>query len=244
MKKTRKRWSTEEFIEKCKQIHGDKYTYDKTVYTKMHAPIIVTCLKHGDFTIHANEHSGRGYGCSKCAHEKSCFLQKDTTESFIKKSKQINGDRYDYSKTIYGKNAHEKIILTCKEHGDFMMTPNSHLSRKCGCSKCIPQGGWTKISWRNICKNKIPKLYILKCFNEEEIFYKIGITSSTVEHRFRSKHWMPYKYEILKIIESTDSDFIFSLERKLHKENTQFLYKPKIWFDGFTECFSNYINTH
>ena len=40
------------------------------------------------------------------------------TENFIKKAKSIHGNEYDYSKTIY-KGSHEKIIVTCKIHGDF-----------------------------------------------------------------------------------------------------------------------------
>ena len=57
-----------------------------------------------------------------------------TTEKFIEKAKEIHGDRYDYSKTLYIR-AHEKVIITCLEHGDFEQTPDNHCRKK-GCPSC------------------------------------------------------------------------------------------------------------
>jgi len=47
---------------------------------------------------------------------------------------KIHGDKYDYSKVEY-KNAHTKVCIVCKEHGEFYQTPNSHLNGN-GCPKC------------------------------------------------------------------------------------------------------------
>ena len=58
----------------------------------------------------------------------------DKSLLFISKSKKIHGDRYDYSKVIYI-NAKTKVIISCKEHGDFEQTPSNHLS-KFNCQKC------------------------------------------------------------------------------------------------------------
>lgn len=57
------------------------------------------------------------------------------TERFIKKAKNIHGEKYDYSKVVY-KNAHSKIILICKEHGEFEQKPHNHLTGY-GCIKCV-----------------------------------------------------------------------------------------------------------
>ena len=56
------------------------------------------------------------------------------TESFIKKSKEIHGDKYDYSKVKYKKSI-EHVIIVCKIHGNFYQSPNSHLNGG-GCKKC------------------------------------------------------------------------------------------------------------
>ena len=60
--------------------------------------------------------------------------QKNKNQLFINKSKKIHGDKYDYSKVDYV-NAKTKIIIICKEHGEFYQTPSNHLS-KYNCQKC------------------------------------------------------------------------------------------------------------
>lgn len=56
------------------------------------------------------------------------------TEEFIRKARELHGDRYIYSKINYIKSK-DKVIITCPIHGDFEIFPNSHLKGK-GCSHC------------------------------------------------------------------------------------------------------------
>ncbi len=64
---------------------------------------------------------------------------KKTTEQFIKESRVIHGDDYDYSKVKYINN-HTNIIISCPKHGDFNQLPNGHLRGR-GCPEC----GVTKV---------------------------------------------------------------------------------------------------
>jgi hypothetical protein len=41
----------QQFIEKAKEKHGNKFDYSKTKYKNQNTPIIVTCPIHGDFKI-------------------------------------------------------------------------------------------------------------------------------------------------------------------------------------------------
>lgn len=59
----------------------------------------------------------------------------NSTESFISSAKEIHGDNYDYSKTVYVKIS-EKVIVVCKKHGDFFVTPGNHIYNKQGCRQC------------------------------------------------------------------------------------------------------------
>jgi ferredoxin-like protein FixX len=59
-------------------------------------------------------------------------------QAFLEKAKKIHGDKFDYSKVIY-RNAKTKVTVTCKEHGDFLVTPNNHLTGY-GCPKCCGRG--------------------------------------------------------------------------------------------------------
>ena len=56
------------------------------------------------------------------------------TLEFIDKAKKIHGDRYVYSKVKYCKSK-IKVIITCRIHGDYEQSPNSHLRGK-GCRIC------------------------------------------------------------------------------------------------------------
>jgi len=62
-------------------------------------------------------------------------VKKITTEEFIKRSKIIHGDKYDYSETVYV-NSNTPIKIICPEHGVFEKKPNKHIHSKQGCPKC------------------------------------------------------------------------------------------------------------
>jgi hypothetical protein len=59
---------------------------------------------------------------------------KITTIDFIKKSKVIHNDTYNYSKFIY-KNIKTKGIIICPVHGEFIQLADSHLQGS-GCPRC------------------------------------------------------------------------------------------------------------
>lgn len=159
-------------------------------------------------------------------------------EAFIKKAKSIHGDKYDYSLTKY-KNTKSKVVITCKEHGNFQQVASAHLQGR-GCYKCIDHIGWSKTQWNTHCKNKKnsePKVYIINCYNNEESFVKIGITSNSIYERFGKTSLMPYSYEILKEIKGSP-DFVWDKEKELHRLCKPFKYKPLKSFGGETECFT------
>lgn len=119
---------TETFIQKAQLVHGDKYDYSKVVYKKAIEKVIIICKEHGEFLQTPNKHLGK-CGCSKCSG-----VYKPTTDEFIINAILVHGNKYDYSKVKY-KKAIEKIVIICKEHGEFKQTPNSHLVGS-GCPFC------------------------------------------------------------------------------------------------------------
>lgn len=125
--------TTENFVEKANLVHNFKYTYFKTKYVSTHKKVIITCPIHGDFEQTPASHL-RGTGCPKCAIELGKTKLKSNTEEFINKSKQIHGDRYNYSKVNYI-NAYTPVIIICSKHGEFEQRPTNHLCGK-GCPKC------------------------------------------------------------------------------------------------------------
>ena len=73
---------------------------------------------------------------------------KRTTEQFILESKNIFGNKYDYSKVDY-KNNREKVCIICPKHGEFWQSPECHLRGHEGCKECCKE----KIG-RNILKTQ------------------------------------------------------------------------------------------
>lgn len=119
--------TTEKFIERAKKIHGDKYDYSKVKYENTDTKVCIICPKHGEFWQTPHHHL-MGIGCPYCGQKKY-----DTNE-FIRRAKEVHGDKYDYSKTnfICKKN---KVIITCPIHGDFEQLPLNHLAGR-GCPEC------------------------------------------------------------------------------------------------------------
>jgi len=139
--KPNKQYTTDEFVQKCKKIHGDKYNYSLVSYKNAYTKVDIICEKHGIFSVRPSDHLN-GVSCSLCSLG---FIKnnKISTEEFIIKANKVHNNMYNYSKTIY-KNSRSKLIITCKEHGDFLQKAESHLRGR-GCPNCIKSTGENKI---------------------------------------------------------------------------------------------------
>lgn len=62
------------------------------------------------------------------------MAKKLTQEEFIRRARELHGDRYDYSKVEYV-NARTKVCIVCPRHNEFWQTPRDHLSGY-GCKTC------------------------------------------------------------------------------------------------------------
>jgi len=122
------RYTTDTFITKANDIHGNIYDYSLVNYVDSKIKVIIICKKHDIFEQAPNKHLQK-QGCSKC----NCY-EKSNNENFINKSKNIHGDKYNYSKVNYV-NSQTKVVIICKLHGEFEQIPNSHLQGS-GCLKC------------------------------------------------------------------------------------------------------------
>ena len=131
-----------EFIERAKKIHGEKYDYTNSIYVTGKTKIKIDCYKHGSFWQTPYSHIIQRCGCKKCYFDRKSIEKKYTTEKFIKMAKGIHGKKYDYSKTNYiGSSI--KVEIFCKYHNKpFFQIPNHHL-RGAGCPIC---GGNLKLT--------------------------------------------------------------------------------------------------
>lgn len=224
-----------EYIEKVSEVHSNKYTYLNTCYINSTTKIVVTCPIHGDWETNPRNHL-KGCGCPKCVGKGL------STEEWINRFTKVHNSKYDYSKFIYN-SIYSKSIITCSKHGDFLQSPHNHSNGQ-QCPACSREEAWIHNSYYNVTnaeKNKtewlaIPcNLYVIKMAAQDEVFYKIGITSQDISRRFR-EHDTTYEVNVLELIESNRFDAII-LENKLRDLHKEYKYKPKQFFKGHTECF-------
>lgn len=173
-----------------------------------------------------------------------------TQEQFIARATKVHADTYTYDSVVYGKDNTEKVIITCKEHGDFLQSPDKHLRGR-GCPSCaitkislarrLSPNGWSHTEWEtkgNASSNfEGFSLYIIHCTGNGEEFVKVGKTFTSIGRRFRSEQALPYKFRVLEQV-YYNAYAISKLEEKMHKALKPYSYTPKREFGGQHECYS------
>ena len=129
-----KKLTREEFVERARKVHGDKYDYSKVEYKSSADKVEIICPAHGSFWQSPLKHLA-GQGCPTCGRERFINSRRLTTEKFIEKARVIHGDKYDYSRVDY-KNCDSNVEIVCPIHGPFFQAPTVHIHLKCGCPHC------------------------------------------------------------------------------------------------------------
>lgn len=214
-------YNKKETIEKLIVECENSYNKDISKSFRLNIFVDLICEKHGlvQGEIRQDLYNIK---CPIC-HKKETKKRKFTKDSFIRLLYEIHNDTLDFSKTEYIK-SNKKVKYICKIHGEKEALP-SNLLKGHGCSRCNfdkqkeNPGSWSYSSWEK--KAKLSnyfdsfKVYIIRCWNDEEEFYKIGRTYVTVNRRFASKFDMPYNYEIIHVIEDENVKTICNMESKL-----------------------------
>ena len=161
-------YTTEEFIEKAKKVHGDKYNYSLVKYKNAKSKIKINCKEHGVFEQGANDHLS-GSGCMNCGGG-----YQSNTKEFIEKAKKIHGNKYNYSLVDY-KNRKTNVIIICPNHGEFEQTPATHLKGS-NCIKCALRGNTKDFIKRSIeiHGNKYDYSLVDYKFNYKKVMIKCG----------------------------------------------------------------------
>jgi hypothetical protein len=171
----------------------------------------------------------------------SIITAEDKTAYFIAKVKAKFPDiKYDYSQAIYVDNV-TPITILCPKHGTFEQVPNTHLVGS-GCPRCnVGKGeGPGRYNIKRAEKHKAEWqkteawLYIIRCFGHSEQFCKVGITTTELSYRFRTKELMPYDYDLVQLVSTNLYDAVY-LEQSVLQEKTSYL--PGRFFSGYTECY-------
>jgi len=205
------RMTTEEFIERAKEIHGDIYDYSKVDYINATTAVDIICKKHGSFIRKPYPHL-LGYGCPTCGKEKVSFQSKPEFEikEYIENLgfEVIHGDRhlgFELDLYIPEKN------LAIEYNGIYWHSSGSkgadekaktqHLKKTEACEKNgmhllhIFENEWLDNSdlWKSVICQKLGKsqrIYARKCHVGEipkkaaDAFMKANHLQGTVGHKY------------------------------------------------------------
>lgn len=179
---------------------------------------------------------------------------KFTIESAVDKNEfarnriiEVHGEAFDLSRVNYTR-GRDNITIGCKKHG-FVDVQFNNLVQHRGCPKCGNEllkeevkdnGGWEYSKWeeQGLKSNNFDsfKIYVIKCWNEEEEFFKIGKTFNTMKDRMKGNNCskaMPYNWEVVKLFPLTDARSVCELEVEAKNLLREFRYTPKIEFSGY-----------
>jgi hypothetical protein len=224
--------SNEDFVEKCRLMHGDRYDYSSTEYISSGEKVVVICPDHGPFSVLAMNHQ-KGVICEKCWRA----LNTKTRAEFIELATKIHGDFYNYCEVDYINND-TKVIILCPKHGPFTQLPRIHNSDH-GCTKCNEVGFWDLSNLSESQQSEPNGLYILhmRSENHTEEFIKIGI-SNNLDRRIKEIiNKSSYVVTALSYIES-NRRIAIETEKQLHDELYSYQQRPLQAFQGLSECIS------
>ena len=124
-----------EFLERFKEVHGDKYDYSLVEYVNNSTKVKIICKKdgHGIFEQNPDSHS-RGQGCPDCGLIQRKEKRKLGFNEFVERSNVIHGNFYGYEKVEYVNNT-TNVIIICPKHGEYLQKPVKHLIGR-GCPDC------------------------------------------------------------------------------------------------------------
>ena len=126
----------ESFVTLSNLLHNGKYDYSQFEYKGKDTKGQIICPIHGSFFQTPNTHvrKNRPSGCPLCAKES----RKTSFEDFLKLSRKIHGDKYEYDKSSYN-GMNQKLKVYCKKHKFwFSCSGNNHTNKSnpTGCPKC------------------------------------------------------------------------------------------------------------
>lgn len=217
-------------LNQCNKIHNNAYAYDFSDYKNAHDKINIICKIHGAFPQTVTAHIYGKEGCPDCSNISRGLTNRLSIETFIEKSIQIHGDKYDYTSVNYT-GWSNKVIILCPVHGPFKQSPRDHFDG-CGCQQCAKHG---------FDPSKPAYLYYLKITTDDNrILYKIGITNRTVETRFSLTDLS--KIEIVKQKLYENGQEAFDWELYFKRKYKQYQYQgPDILSSGNTELYTEDI---
>ena len=231
-------------IEKCREVHGNKYDYSKVIFTRTIDKIEIVCPEgHSFYMTPSNHyHIKHPQGCPICSGKGP---GKDGGVIFLAKAHKVFEDLFEYGQYIDSKT---HMDMRCTTHDiRVSQSPTHHLMGKNPCRSCTAD----KLrsyhpSPYNITKatrgdfNFPSEVYLIRLTNTDESFLKVGISKDTSK-RVREFIGKGYSVEILLTKPFLSCNDAIMVEQSMHVLFEEHSYIPRVTFKGMFECFTEDI---
>jgi len=213
----------EDFVTKASKIHNGYYTYPISDYSGPNYKVTVKCPIHGIYRPFGKSHLS-GAKCRRCSSGTISETE------FIQHCDKVHNHKYIYTKSKYTTKNHF-VSIECPTHGDFKQRAMEHWNGS-GCSKCFLE----KTNYDKY--NGVPTILYYIHFSDLGI-YKIGITKTSVQQRFKKEINAGTKINIISTKHFQDGYQAFLLEQQILSYYDDKMWEPKTKekFVGWTECF-------
>lgn len=142
------------------------------------------------------------------------------TQIFIEKARATHGDKYGYSKVVYVRRR-DKVVITCKNHGDFEQRPSDHLNGN-GCPSCPAR------------YDHPTNLYLMhNGLGKVKVGYSIDVDARISRLNCNA----PFEAELLESWTLPDTPTVRKIESKVHRKLAKY-HAGLSGFDGATEWFN------
>lgn len=133
--------TTEQFIERARSIHGDKYDYSETVYMSMNKKIAIRCRKHGLFECFAGNHVNQKIksGCPYCAGKALFRGENDLTTVFPNIAPYYDTDKNGNTASDIFAKSNKKVWWICDNGHSFSMKVLNRVRKEKSCPYCSGQ---------------------------------------------------------------------------------------------------------
>ena len=231
----------QDFLKEIKLKDNNEFEY-LDEYSKAHIKISIRHISCGFCFKRSPAAHLQSPSCPKCSRINKGLKRRSGLEKFQQQSDVLHFSQYKVLGE-YKTSVDEILILHLKCGNTFLQKPTVHLQGS-GCPICAKElMGWNKSKFTERCNrhnNGLGIFYIIRCFNDTEEFYKLGITGKSIKKRYSGKSSLPYKYEIVQEIHDK-AEIVWTLEILLKRfiKNQNMIYNPTIPFvGGKTECYS------
>ena len=170
---------------------GNKIKLKEDTYVNIKTKMTCECSAHGVFkaTPHYLINTSKS-GCPKCGLEEGGKKSRVPYETFLKKANKKFKGKFTYIEETYKGNS-QKMKALCPKHGEINIIPYSHISQEYGCYSCMVEASGAYYL------DKPTTLYYIKLIKGNEEYFKLGITTTTLDKRFNKLPTDNVTYQII-----------------------------------------------